>query len=48
MSALAEWARPLGATRCALQVVASNAAALALYERLGLIEHHRYHYRLAG
>jgi GNAT superfamily N-acetyltransferase len=48
MAALADWARPLGATSCVLQVVASNAPALALYDRLGFREHHRYHYRLAG
>jgi ribosomal protein S18 acetylase RimI-like enzyme len=47
MSALAAWGRPLGASACVLQVVASNAPALALYERLGFTEHHRYHYRLA-
>jgi N-acetylglutamate synthase len=26
--------------------VATNAPALALYDRLGFTEHHRYHYRL--
>jgi ribosomal protein S18 acetylase RimI-like enzyme len=48
MAALGGWARDRGATACVLQVVASNAAALALYDRLGFTEHHRYHYRLAA
>jgi ribosomal protein S18 acetylase RimI-like enzyme len=30
-----------------LQVASANEPALALYERLGFAEHHRYHYRLA-
>jgi ribosomal protein S18 acetylase RimI-like enzyme len=46
MAALADWARPRGGRTCVLQVVASNAPALALYARLGFTEHHRYHYRL--
>ena len=37
-----------GGTSCLLQVVESNAPALALYERLGFTEHHRYHYRLGA
>lgn len=48
MSALGAWAADRGATACVLQVVASNAPALALYDRLGFTEHHRYHYRLAA
>lgn len=48
MAALAAWAAGRGATSCVLQVVASNAPALALYARLGFTEHHRYHYRLAA
>lgn len=48
MAALGTWAADRGATSCALQVVASNAPALALYDRLGFTEHHRYHYRLAA
>jgi ribosomal protein S18 acetylase RimI-like enzyme len=48
MSALAAWGRDREATSCVLQVVATSAPALALYDRLGFTEHHRYHYRLAG
>jgi ribosomal protein S18 acetylase RimI-like enzyme len=48
MAALGTWAAGRGATSCVLQVVASNAPALALYDRLGFTEHHRYHYRLAA
>jgi N-acetylglutamate synthase len=47
MAALGDWARARGASACALQVAATNDAGLALYERLGFTEHHRYHYRLA-
>jgi N-acetylglutamate synthase len=47
MAALGDWARERGGTACVLQVVASNAGALALYDRLGFTEHHRYHYRSA-
>ena len=36
-----------GGSRCVLQVAASNEPAIALYDRLGFTEHHRYHYRLA-
>ena len=46
MAALGAWARGRGASSCLLQVAADNAPALALYERLGFTEHHRYHYRL--
>jgi ribosomal protein S18 acetylase RimI-like enzyme len=46
MAALGDWAGERGGTACVLQVVASNAGALALYDRLGFTEHHRYHYRL--
>lgn len=48
MSALGEWARPRGGHSCLLQVVESNAPALALYARLGFTEHHRYHNRLGA
>jgi ribosomal protein S18 acetylase RimI-like enzyme len=47
MAALGAWARADGGTSCVLQVAASNAPAIALYDRLGFTEHHRYHYRLA-
>jgi GNAT superfamily N-acetyltransferase len=47
MAALGRWGRERGATSCALQVAAPNAPALALYQRMGFAEHHRYHYRLA-
>jgi len=47
MVALGRWGLARGATSCLLQVAAPNAPALALYERLGFAEHHRYHYRLA-
>jgi ribosomal protein S18 acetylase RimI-like enzyme len=46
MGRLGSWGREHGARSCLLQVVESNAPALALYERLGFTEHHRYHYRL--
>jgi ribosomal protein S18 acetylase RimI-like enzyme len=48
MAALASWGRDRGARSCLLQVVESNEPALALYERLGFTEHHRYHYRLGA
>ncbi|HEX6578562.1 MAG TPA: GNAT family N-acetyltransferase [Jiangellaceae bacterium] len=41
----AVWARTHGASDVYLQVSADNAPALAAYQRLGFIEHHRYHYR---
>jgi ribosomal protein S18 acetylase RimI-like enzyme len=47
MAALGRWAAERGASSCLLQVVGTNAPALALYDRLGFTEHHRYHYRLA-
>jgi predicted GNAT family acetyltransferase len=46
MGRLGSWGLAHGARSCLLQVVESNAPALALYERLGFTEHHRYHYRL--
>jgi N-acetylglutamate synthase len=46
MNRLFSWGRDSGAGSCLLQVVESNGPALALYERLGFTEHHRYHYRL--
>ena len=47
MAALARWGAERGARGCLLQVSEDNAPALALYDRLGFTEHHRYHYRLA-
>jgi GNAT superfamily N-acetyltransferase len=47
MRALQDWGRGHGASRCYLQVDADNCAALAFYQRLGFISHHRYHYRIA-
>jgi GNAT superfamily N-acetyltransferase len=47
MAALGRWARDRGGRWCLLQVVETNEPALALYRRLGFVEHHRYHYRLA-
>jgi ribosomal protein S18 acetylase RimI-like enzyme len=47
MAALGSWARAGGASSCVLQVASSNSPAIALYDRLGFTEHHRYHYRLA-
>lgn len=40
------WGRTLGATRAYLMVVAANAPAIALYERLGYREAYRSHYRM--
>jgi ribosomal protein S18 acetylase RimI-like enzyme len=47
MSALAGWAAEQGATTAYLQVLGDNLPALALYERLGFLEHHRYRYLAA-
>lgn len=40
------WGRSLGATRAYLMVVAANAPAIALYQRLGYREVYRSHYRI--
>ena len=45
MAGLGAWARDRGARSCLLQVAGANTPALALYDRLGFTEHHRYHYR---
>jgi ribosomal protein S18 acetylase RimI-like enzyme len=45
MAGLGAWARERGGHSCVLQTAGGNAPALALYERLGFTEHHRYHYR---
>lgn len=47
VAGLASWAGEHGATDMYLQVSADNAAAIATYEKLGFVEHHRYHYRRA-
>lgn len=38
------WGAAAGATGAYLQVVESNAAGRALYQRLGFVEHHRHRY----
>lgn len=43
--ALVTWAKGRGATRIYLQVMESNAAAHAMYDRLGFTTSHSYHYR---
>jgi ribosomal protein S18 acetylase RimI-like enzyme len=48
MAGLGAWGRERGGHSCLLQVAGGNAPALALYERLGFTEHHRYHYRQAA
>ncbi len=45
VAGVARWAGTNGATDVYLQVSADNAPALGTYERLGFVEHHRYHYR---
>ena len=47
MRGLAQWATGLGARQAYLQVAEENAPALAMYDRLGFVTHHRYHYRTA-
>lgn len=44
MAALVEWGAERGATTAYLQVLGDNEPALALYDRLGFVEHHRYRY----
>jgi len=47
MAALVERAAEEGATTAYLQVLGDNLPALALYQRLGFVEHHRYRYLAA-
>jgi GNAT superfamily N-acetyltransferase len=42
------WARRAGARRAAIQVMADNAPAIALYKGLGYQDHYAYHYRSLG
>lgn len=44
MAALVEWGAAQGATTAYLQVLADNAAARRLYERMGFVTHHSYCY----
>ncbi|MDQ4119157.1 MAG: GNAT family N-acetyltransferase, partial [Actinomycetota bacterium] len=43
-AAAARWGVERGGRYAVLQVLRRNDAARALYERLGCVEHHRYHY----
>jgi GNAT superfamily N-acetyltransferase len=45
---LGAWARQAGASSSQLFVLAGNAPAERLYERLGWRELYRYHYRILG
>ena len=47
VSALAQWARERGSSHAYLQVEEHNAAAVALYQRLGFTTHHTYLTRVA-
>jgi ribosomal protein S18 acetylase RimI-like enzyme len=42
LAALATWGAERGATRAALQVEERNTEAVALYQKLGFVTHHRY------
>jgi len=47
MAELTRWAVQRGAHSAYLQVAAENDAALRLYDTLGYVRHHQYHYRRA-
>jgi len=47
MADLTRWAVHRGAHCAYLQVAAENDAALRLYDTLGYVRHHPYHYRRA-
>lgn len=47
MQSALNWSRDAGAKWAAMQVIAENKAALALYRGLGFDEIYRYHYRQA-
>lgn len=47
VGALADWARPRGATAAYLQVAAPNRVAVASWERLGFTDHHTYVHMVA-
>lgn len=46
--AAAAWGAQRGGRYAVLQVLRANESARALYERLGCVEHHRYHYLVPG
>ena len=48
LAAAARWGREHGARWGVLQVAVHNTAALALYDRAGWTEHHRYRYLVPG
>lgn len=47
MHASLNWTAQMGATNAAIQVLADNDAALALYRSLGFVDAYGYHYRRA-
>jgi ribosomal protein S18 acetylase RimI-like enzyme len=47
MHAALNWTAQMGATNAALQVLADNAVALAMYRSLGFADQYTYHYRRA-
>jgi ribosomal protein S18 acetylase RimI-like enzyme len=47
MAELLEWGAERGARTAYLQVLGDNTRALALYDGLGFVAHHRYRYLAA-